>query len=199
MATSMCVNELPDELLSEVFARLPSTERLSSRVPLLNLESNNLTCLPAALTSLTQLEELTLGDNVGLDLALATSVASTFSSLKHLDIGWIRCGVLPDWVLHVSTLTSLNIQGNNLTALPNLQRLHKLQYLDLSWNWFNVFPQKALMTAKALRTLSISDNEPLEFSENLSQWRKQIGMLSQEWIDRRPDDAACASEQAGNP
>ena len=93
---------------------------------------NNILCLPS-------IQTLDLGFNFNLEGSLPNSNCNSNSSLKFLDLSYIRfSGELPDFIGSLKSLKHLNLNSCNFTGpIPSLlENLTQITYLGLSHNSF---------------------------------------------------------------
>ena len=77
----------------------------------------------------------------------------------ELDLSGLGLRVLPNALIQLTELQSLNLSNNRLTSLPNsFGRLTQLQWLDLHNNMLTALPH-LLGRLTQLQTLDLSNNE----------------------------------------
>ncbi|KAJ6882452.1 inactive leucine-rich repeat receptor-like protein kinase [Populus alba x Populus x berolinensis] len=118
-----------------IWGPLPDKIHRLSSLEYLDLSSNYLFgSVPPKISTMVKLQTLKLDDNFFND-----TVPDWFDSLSNLTILSLRNnqlkGPFPSSIQRVTTLTDLILSGNDLSGkLPNLDRLSKLNMLDLSEN-----------------------------------------------------------------
>nr|XP_010910701.1 receptor-like protein kinase HSL1 isoform X2 [Elaeis guineensis] len=116
--------------------------------------------IPAAVCKLKNLSILDLGDN-DITGSFPTSLYNC-SNLLHLDLsGNNFVGVIPSDIYRLSPhLTDLILSGNNFTGdiPPSIGRLLAIEYLDLSFNLFNISFPAELGNLSNLQTLWLAYN-----------------------------------------
>jgi serine/threonine protein phosphatase PrpC len=138
-------------------------EHCLSSLNRLDLCMNNLRRLPKVLGNMSTLEQLNFSFNY------VTKFPSTFSNLQNLKIlraSYNHLAVIPNYF--VSTLTALHelaLQGNPITALPDLAALPSLVHLSVSLPP-EKFPQISPST-KRLYVLHAPSSTPCNFVEQV--------------------------------
>ncbi|XP_011044179.1 PREDICTED: probable inactive leucine-rich repeat receptor-like protein kinase At3g03770 isoform X2 [Populus euphratica] len=118
-----------------IWGPLPDKIHRLSSLEYLDLSSNYLFgSVPPKISTMVKLQALNLDDNFFND-----TVPDWFDSLSNLTILSLRNnqlkGPFPSSIQRVTTLTDLILSGNDISGkLPNLDRLSKLNMLDLSEN-----------------------------------------------------------------
>ena len=99
---------------------------------MLDLSNNQLTNIPATISSFKVIQEIDLSDN--------------------------QLSVLPKTINSLNFISKINLSGNRLTKLPELSNLSSLTELILDDNDFEVLPL-TITKLKSLEKLSISTNK----------------------------------------
>ena len=93
-------------------------------------------------------------------------------SIKVLDVSLNRLFVLPSWIEKLTTLTHLNLSGNDFRHLPEgLGSLSALTMIDISRNPLHVFPSW-LGNIRHLEVLTIDSKQAKTFSKEVKLFRK---------------------------
>ncbi|KAF7645415.1 hypothetical protein LDENG_00204630 [Lucifuga dentata] len=154
--TGKGLQEFPEEL-----------QRLTANLRTVDLSSNKIEVLPAAIGNFLQLKSLTLNCN------RLTGVPAEIGKLKKLEtlsLNGNRIQQLPPTVIQLRALRTLSLAGNQLTEVPSsLEALRHLDLLDLSRNQIQTVPAE------------VSELQAIEI--NLNQ--NQISVLSAE-VSRAP-------------
>ncbi|KAJ5734242.1 hypothetical protein N7493_003028 [Penicillium malachiteum] len=155
----------------------------------LKLASNKLEGpLPSALCSLTKLESLDLRGN---SLTELPNELGELKSLRTLDVGENQLSSLPFEALRKVPLITLNAPKNNLngTLIPaSVDRLEKLQSLNIAHNTIEVFAANKMLSLPSLHSLYLSVNRVTSLP-CLSSWQSLL-LLS-------ADDNSIAEVPAG--
>jgi Leucine-rich repeat (LRR) protein len=131
----------------------------------LDLSGMELTDLPEAIASLTQLQSLDLSDNQLTELPEAIA---SLTQLQSLNLSRNQLAELPEVIASLTQLQTLNLWGNQLTALPEaIASLTQLQTLDLSNNQLTELPE-AIASLTQLQTLDLSNNQLTELPEAIA-------------------------------
>ncbi|CDP18523.1 unnamed protein product [Coffea canephora] len=95
-----------------------------------------------------------------LDLISHHLGRNTFTSLQHLDLSFNHLnGSLPDELIHLNNLISLNLGWNHFEgSLDGIWNWSSLTSLDLSYNNFTTFLPSQLSTLTALISLDLATN-----------------------------------------
>ncbi|KAJ5622093.1 Leucine-rich repeat typical subtype [Penicillium herquei] len=140
----------------------------------LKLASNKLEGpLPPALCSLTKLESLDLHGN---SLTELPNELGELKSLRTLDVGENRLSSLPFEALSKVPLITLNAPKNNLngTLIPaSVDRLEKLQSLNVAHNTIEVFAANNMLSLPSLHSLFLSVNRVTSLP-CLSSWQSLL-------------------------
>ncbi len=171
-------------------AELPTLKSSGWACPnleILNVSSNQLTCIPTCIWGLQHLcklvysnnrlesilpsEELLLEENVSGSLQLVDvssnqlkgmvlSFLFTLPSVGSLDLSSNLIDELPDNFWGCSSLQSLNLSNNQLSALPMcaMEQISSVSALNLSKNNFSIFPPSLACFAPKLTSLDVSKN-----------------------------------------
>jgi len=126
---------------------------------------DRLTEIPAALTQLTNLQELKLSFNA---LTTIPDTLAKLTSLKKLDLSNNPLTTVPEALAQLTNLQVLDLSGTRLTAIPDaLGQLTNLRFLYLSFNKLTAIPH-ALARLTKLETLGLFEN-PMP-----SEWQPAI-------------------------
>lgn len=154
--------------LTEVPEAISSLTQLQT----LKLSYNLLTEISEAIASLNQLKTLNLSDNQLTELPEAIA---SLTQLKILDLSSNKLRELPEVIASLKQLRTLHLFFNQLTSLPeSLNNLSKLEAITISENKFISFPN-VIAKLRNLKEFYAIGNEideiPSEISnlENLSQ------------------------------
>ncbi|KAM9699234.1 uncharacterized protein ACNS7B_003529, partial [Menidia menidia] len=108
----------------------------------LSLADNQLTSLPASLSSLTRLRKLNLSHNL---IAHVPGCVYSMRALVFLDLAYNRLENLAENIQSLLELKILIVEGNNLHSLPRaLCFLTRLELLNLDFNNIKDVPQVSL-------------------------------------------------------
>nr|KYP45064.1 TMV resistance protein N [Cajanus cajan] len=115
-------------LIDESIGSLANLTYLSLR------DCKNVVSIPHTINTMSSLQTLDLRGCLKLvNLSLGITVnASYLMPLIFLDISFCNLLELPDAILMLECLERMNLQGNNFVSIPNLFRLRRLAYLNLS-------------------------------------------------------------------
>jgi hypothetical protein len=112
------------------------------------------------------LQELVLH---GLGLTEIPTGLSHLVSLAWLDMGRNLISAVPAGALEpLVNLQIIGLTSNNLSALPALPRLSKLERLYLAGNQFKVWPE-TISVLSALNLLDLSDNQLTQLPPSISK------------------------------
>ncbi|MEH2250889.1 leucine-rich repeat domain-containing protein [Nostoc sp.] len=150
--------DLSDMELSEIPEAIASLTQLQT----FDLSGNKLTELPEAIASLTQLQELNLSDNQLTELPEAIA---SLTQLQTLNLSYNQLTELPEAIASLTQLQELNLSDNQLTELPEaIASLTQLQELNLSDNQLTELPE-AIASLTQLQVLYLNDNQLTELPE----------------------------------
>jgi hypothetical protein len=136
---------------------------------LLDLVGLELRELPEVIASLTQLQDLNLGNN---ELTELPEEIAYLTELRSLDLCNNQLKELPEAILFLTQLRDLLLDNNQLTELPEaIVSLTQLQLLDLSNNKLRKLPD-AIASLTQLEILDLHNNQLRELPE-------AIGTLTQ--------------------
>ncbi|MBD2359214.1 leucine-rich repeat domain-containing protein [Tolypothrix sp. FACHB-123] len=122
----------------------------------LDLSFMQLTEIPEAIASLTQLQQLYLSGN---QLTTLPKAIASLTQLQLLHLCENQLTTLPEAIASLTQLLLLHLSGNQLTALPEaIASLTQLQLLDLSDNQLTALP-KAIASLTQLQQLNFSYNQ----------------------------------------
>ena len=178
---------------------LPEAIVSLSQLQQLNLSDNQLRELPKAIASLSQLQQLDLTRNQLRELPEA--IASV-TQLQHLDLSGNQLTALPEAIAHLTNLKILNVGGkpwheqkNQLTALPEaITSLTQLQQLDLSGNQLTALPE-AITSLIQLQQLNLCGNQLRELPEAIASLSQlQQLNLSSNQLRELPEAIASLSQ-----
>ncbi|MBN3925758.1 leucine-rich repeat domain-containing protein [Nostoc sp. NMS4] len=153
--------DLSDMQLSELPEAIASLTQLQQ----LYLRNNQLSELPEAIASLTQLQQLYLDNNQLTELPEAIA---SLTQLQRLDLSNNQLTELPEAIASLTQLQRLDLSNNQLTELPEaIASLTQLQRLDLSNNQLTELPE-AIASLTQLQRLDLSNNQLTELPEAIA-------------------------------
>ncbi|MEG4091539.1 leucine-rich repeat domain-containing protein [Microcoleus sp. Pol12B4] len=165
----------------EARQRIEEARREGART--LDLSYMELTELPEAIASLTQLQHFDLSRN---ELTELPDAIASLTQLQQLDLSDNQLMELPEAIGSLTQLKLLNLNDNKLTSLPNcLGNLNKLEKIQLSSNQLDEIPL-VLRRLNLLKELYIPRNKlriiphwigELQLLESLSLSGNQITNL----------------------
>ncbi|CAB3221902.1 unnamed protein product [Arctia plantaginis] len=142
----------------------------------LDLSDNEVSTLPAAISSLVNLQHLNISRNT------LTCLPETMKALKYLaflDLSVNPLEKLPDAITNLTALQELYLNDTYLEYLPgNFGRLANLKILELRDNYLMILP-KSLSRSTELQRLDIGQNDFQQFPEVIGKFVK----LKELWID----------------
>ncbi|MBE9220293.1 COR domain-containing protein, partial [Dolichospermum flos-aquae] len=157
--------------------------------------NNQLTAIPDAIASLTQLQGLYLGNN---QLTAIPDAIASLTQLQGLYLGNNQLTAIPDAIASLTQLQRLYLGNNQLTAIPDaIASLTQLQWLDLSNNPLNpelaaAYEQgtKAVLEylrAKAEKQIILNEAKLILIGEGEVGKSCLLGALrGDEWVEGRP-------------
>ncbi|MDZ8065986.1 MAG: COR domain-containing protein [Nostoc sp. DedQUE08] len=152
---------------------LPEAIASLTQLQQLDLSENKLTTLPEAIASLINLKILNVSSKPGHDQknqlsALPEAIAS-LTQLQQLDLSNNELTELPEAIVSLTQLQQLDLSNNELTELPEaIASLTQLQWLDLSNNQLTELPE-AIASLTQLQELDLSNNQLTELPNSLSR------------------------------
>ncbi|MEG5067249.1 leucine-rich repeat domain-containing protein [Microcoleus sp. B3-A4] len=153
------------DLSSLELTELPDALASLTQLQELDLSENQLTELPEAIRSLTQLRQLDLYNN---PLTEVPEALASLTQLRWLDLSENQLTELPEAISSLTQLQQLYLYNNQLTELPEaLASLSQLQRLDLSENQLTELPE-ALASLTQLQLLDLQNNQLTELPEALA-------------------------------
>ncbi|WP_442947684.1 leucine-rich repeat domain-containing protein [Nostoc sp.] len=153
---------------------LPEAIASLTQLQTLNLSDNQLTELPEAIASLTQLQTLNLFYNQLTELPEAIA---SLTQLQQLSLSSNKLTKLPEAIASLTQLQTLNLNNNQLTTLPEaIASLTQLQQLYLSSNKLTKLPE-AIAYLTRLQTLNLSYNQLTQLPEAIA-FLTQLQQLS---------------------
>ncbi|MBN3948066.1 MAG: leucine-rich repeat domain-containing protein [Nostoc sp. NMS7] len=131
----------------------------------LDLSNMELTEVPEAIASLSQLQELNLSNN---QLTEIPDAIASLSQLQELNLSNNQLTEIPDAIAFLTQLQELNLYNNQLTEIPDaIGSLTLLQSLDLSSNQLTEIPD-AITSLTLLQTLYLSSNQLTEIPDAIA-------------------------------
>ncbi|MEH2188529.1 MAG: COR domain-containing protein [Nostoc sp.] len=135
---------------------LPEAIASLTQLQNLDLSDNQLTELPEAIASLTQLQQLDLSNN---ELTALPKAIASLTQLQQLDLSHNELTELPEAIASLTQLQQLDLSNNELTALPKaIASLTQLQNLDFHNNQLTQLPE-AIASLMQLQQLDLSRNQ----------------------------------------
>ncbi len=114
---------------------IPKEIGLLKNLKVLDLSGNDFTTLPPTFSSLVNLEELFLNDEINFSLSANIEVISLLPRLKILHLENDKLDQLPKEIFKLQGLEVLYLNNNNFEKLPmEIMDLKNLKYLDLHDN-----------------------------------------------------------------
>jgi Leucine-rich repeat (LRR) protein len=106
---------------------------------------------------------------MGLELAALPKSISELTNLQNLSLGNNLLTAIPDFVARLAKLQILDLQGNQLTEIPgSVKELADLRYLWLRFNRIHTISDFAGPLSK-LRAVDLSDNVISEIPDSIGQ------------------------------
>lgn len=140
--TGKGLQEFPEEL-----------QRLTANLRTVDLSSNKIEVLPAAVGNFLQLKSLTLNSN---KLTYLPAEISKLKKLETLSLNGNQIQQLPSTLGQLKALRTLNLSGNKISEFPlGLGSLRHLDLLDLSRNQIQNVPSEV----SELQTIEINLNQ----------------------------------------
>lgn len=94
-----------------------------------------------------------------------------YTNIIELDLSRNRLTCLPQQIIQLTQLQTLNIMSNQLTEISTeFYNLQHLQVLNLSQNKISTIPQEMPIKLRNLVTLSIAANQIDQLPHNMDQW-----------------------------
>ncbi|MBD2533862.1 leucine-rich repeat domain-containing protein [Nostoc flagelliforme FACHB-838] len=144
---------------------IPEAIASLTQLQVLNLGNNQLSQLPEAIASLTQLQVLFLYSN---QLNILPEVITYLTHLRTLSLSNNKLTHLPEAITSLTHLQELDLANNQLTQLPEaIASLTQLQNLDLHNNQLTELPE-AIASLTGLQRLDLSDNQLTELPEAIA-------------------------------
>ncbi|XP_031640804.1 protein lap1 isoform X2 [Contarinia nasturtii] len=163
-------------LSSNRITELPRQLFLCHGLKVLDLSDNDLSSIPTALSSLTNLGKINLARN---SLNHLTDSIVACKSLTHLDLSLNSLEKLPDAITSLFALQELYLNDTILEYLPaNFGRLTSLRILELRDNNLITLP-KSMNRLQHLERLDIGNNEFTELPEVIGS----LTALTELWVD----------------
>ncbi|MDZ7991329.1 MAG: leucine-rich repeat domain-containing protein [Nostoc sp. EfeVER01] len=135
---------------------LPEAIASLTQLQKLNLSHNQLSELPEAIASLTQLQRLYLDNN---QLTELPEVIASLTQLQKLNLSHNQLSELPEAIASLTQLQRLYLDNNQLTELPEaIASLTQLQQLNLSNNRLTQLPE-AIASLTQLQQLYLDNNQ----------------------------------------
>lgn len=134
----------------------------------LTLFGLGLVSIPAGLSVLTNLEQLSLSNNILTSMSILLESASA-QKLTVLDLSKNCLSMLPDNIHLLSQLTVLDVSYNCIkkTIPDNLQLIPGLMELYFEWNRLEVIPTEIILNMSSLVLLDLSYNKIKSISSSL--------------------------------
>ncbi|MEH2303584.1 MAG: leucine-rich repeat domain-containing protein [Nostoc sp.] len=153
--------DLSDMELSEIPEAIASLTQLQQ----LYLSGNKLTQVPEAIASLTQLQTLDLSGN---KLTQVPEAIASLTQLQTLNLSYNQLTQLPEAIASLTQLQNLDLSHNELTQLPEaIASLTQLQNLDLSNNELTQVPE-AIASLTQLQNLNLKSNQLIQLPEAIA-------------------------------
>jgi C-terminal of Roc, COR, domain/Ras of Complex, Roc, domain of DAPkinase/Leucine rich repeat len=158
-----------DEAYREAERRIEQAHREGTTT--LDLSSMDLTEVPEAIASLTQLSMLNLADN---QLTNIPEAVASLTQLRDLFIFSNHLASIPEVIAFLTQLRGLFIFDNDLTSIPaSISSLRRLIKLDLSNNQLTSIPE-SISCLTQLKTFNLSDNQLTSIPESISSLAQLI-------------------------
>ncbi|MFN6499846.1 MAG: COR domain-containing protein [Nostoc sp. DedQUE01] len=143
-----------DKVFPEVKQRIEKAQREGAKE--LNLSGMELTEVPEAIASLTQLQQLDLSSN---QLTILPEAIASLTQLQELNLYSNQLTILPEAIASLTQLQELNLASNQLTILPEaIASLTQLQQLYLHRNQLTILPE-AIASLTQLQVLYLAGNQ----------------------------------------
>ncbi|XP_055313142.1 protein lap1 isoform X2 [Sitodiplosis mosellana] len=163
-------------LSSNRITELPRQLFLCHGLKVLDLSDNDLSSIPTALSSLTNMRKINLARN---SLIRLTDSIIACKSLTFLDLSINSLEKLPDAITSLFGLEELYLNDTFLEYLPaNFGRLTNLRILELRDNNLITLP-KSMNRLQCLKRLDIGNNEFTELPEVIGS----LTALNELWVD----------------
>jgi Leucine-rich repeat (LRR) protein len=166
------------------------------RILTLDLSGRSISCLPDTVTTLTELRELDLYNNRGID-----SLPSAIGRLANLATLMVqRCSLtrLPDSLCNLSALRTLYVHDNLLTRLPDsLGRLSALTTLELGANELDSLPQSITrLSSLSTAHFVVGGNHLCGVPDGIADWLTAHSYEGNQWQSSQSDCDLLAADTA---
>ncbi|NER33110.1 MAG: hypothetical protein F6J93_03360 [Oscillatoria sp. SIO1A7] len=171
---------------------LPEAIASLTQLKVLNLSYNQLTEFPEAIASLTRLQELDLSENQLKELPEAIV---NLTKLQQFDLYKNKLTEVPEALANLTQLQELSLSQNQLTEVPEaLANLTQLQALNLSYNQLTQVPE-AIASLTRLQWLYLQNNQLTELPEAIaSLTRLQMLYLYNNQLTELPEAIASLTQ-----
>ncbi|GAB3919525.1 hypothetical protein GCM10028804_11460 [Larkinella terrae] len=164
------------ELTFTTLAGMPALRKLTVWV------NGNPAVLPAGVTKLQQLTSLRIQN--GQNQLQIPSTLGDLKNLRELDVSYQRIDPKTDWsfLSRLSELETLRLGSTNLTVLPDLRKLTRLETLDLQGNRQLTIPDGTFSDLNTLEKINLDNCYLRQFPMAVVQ----LGNLKQLTISNNP-------------
>ena len=150
---------------------------------ILDLSYNELRTLPIEFGDLYNLETLFIDNNLLEEIP--SEIFSRISKnieldkkfnlikLKELFLGYNKLKKIPDSICNLTNLENLQIQNNNFTEIPKIEKLINLRVIFFGNNDIKIFPEE-ICNLNKLEFVNLNDNKIIELPKNLQNLSELI-------------------------
>lgn len=149
----------------DTWLQQPALKRMGT----LGLHESNMTAMPAEISHLKQLKEITASSNFFITLP---KEIVQLTKLTELNLGNNKFNKVPQAIFQLSKLTQLGLNHNKITEIPKeIELIKRLAQLDMHHNCLEQLSDE-LCNLKNLQALELSENCLQQLPKQMGKMRK---------------------------